>query len=210
MTDKLAERGEAAVKAALEFWNDDIIDPKGTASDAQSVRSRAFIDSIIRTDKGLGWTWEHKYLGDGDFAWCGAFVAACYAKAGLALAIRKKDFASTYRLDHYANPRGLEGQTMYDEKVRKYCKCESVEDILLFGVQPGDIALVGEKGHGTHIVLISHAIDKDTPPFISCIEGNGFGAGPEGNKREGVVKKSRSLEAIRRLIRPALIDFDSV
>jgi len=208
----LKERQLTAVQAAEGFWDLDIIDPKPGAKDPWSIRSQKFIDSIIRTKAGLNWSWEREYTGDGDFAWCGAFVSACYAKAGLQLKYREKNFASTYRLDRW--PQGISPEadvrqvTMDDSKVRKYCRCESVDDILEFGIQAGDIGLVGESGYGTHIVLITNEILRDHPPFISTIEGNGFGTGLDNKKRNGVIKKTRPLEALRRIIRPALADFE--
>lgn len=211
MSDKLATLQLLAVQAAEEFWKQDIIDPSSKDTSEIASRSRTFIDGIIRSDEGLGWNWEQKYLGDGDFAWCGAFVAACYSKAGLALDIRKKHFASTYRLDRYATYRGLEGQTMYDEKVRGYSKCETVDAIKEFAPRPGDIGLVGEKGYGTHIVLIAEILDLNADNMsFRTTEGNGFGEGPDKKKREGVIHKSRPWTSFRRIIRPALIDFDSV
>lgn len=199
MTDKLKEAGEKAVAAAKEFWNQDIIDPSSKDHSEKGDRSRKFIDSIIRTGAGLNWTWEEEYKGDGDFAWCGAFVAACWAKSGLKLAIREKDLASTYRIDRF-------GQGNND---RKYTKCESSEAIKAFGPRPGDIMLVGEKGYGTHITLIERVVVDSDPkehPLLVTIEGNGFGKGPDETKREGVIRKTRSLSDARRIIRPALTD----
>ena len=223
MEDTLKQAGIKAVEAAQKFWEMDIIDPSSKDKSERANISRDFIDSIIRTTNGLNWTWEDEYKGDGDFAWCGAFVAACWAKAGLKLDIRTKDFASTYRLDRYGQDKeavkkyaGVE-TTIYDGKFRKYSKCESIQDIITFDPRPGDIGLVGEKGHGTHIVLIisEHPyIDINInsnfhPNVLTTIEGNGFGLGPSSISfahREGVIKKTRPLTNFRRLIRPSFSD----
>lgn len=196
MSDKLREAGEKAVAAAKEFWKLDIIDPTAKDSSEKGNRSRKFIDSLIRTGTGLNWTWEQEYKGDGDFAWCGAFVSACWAKAGMKLVVREKDLASTYRIDRF-------GQGNSD---RKYVKCETIEDVIHFAPRCGDIVLVGEKGYGTHIALVSQDYVIEGPNYLSTIEGNTFGKGPAGDKREGVCAKTRTFENIRRIIRPALTD----
>lgn len=198
-----------AVAAAQEFWKQDIIDPSHRDKSEQAERSRKFIDSIIRTKAGLNWTWEHDYKGDSDFEWCGAFVAACYAKVGLKLSIREKDFASTYRLDRYAQQLDVKKnieQTMFDGKFRGYSKCESQDAICNFGPRAGDILLVGEKGYGTHITILN-SVNQRCSEFYT-LEGNGFGMSPTNRRVEGVIERARSARDIRRIIRPCLDDFD--
>lgn len=217
----LEEKQRLAVQAAEEFWKLDIIDPSSKDHSERAERGRKFIDSIIRTKAGLNWSWEKEYKGDGDFAWCGAFVAACYAKAGLQLKYREKNFASTYRLDRW--PQGIGADidkdrqvTMDDSKVRKYCKCESGTVVKDFGPRPGDILLVGENGHGHHITLIQTVTYDGIFPVISTIEGNGYGEFPGGAHGQGVIKKTRRVEykkensiaPFMRIIRPALADFE--
>jgi hypothetical protein len=205
----LEEKQRLAVQAAEEFWKSDIIDPSSKDHSEKALHSLKFIDSIIRSKAGLNWTWEKEYKGDGDFQWCGAFVAACYAKAGLQLKYREKNFASTYRLDRW--PQGISESadrdrqvTMDDSKVRAYCKCESVEAIKAFKPRAGDIVLVGQSGYGTHITLLTE-FDDD---IFYTVEGNAFGDGPTDKKQEGVIKRMRKISDARRIIRPALADFE--
>ncbi len=217
MDDTLKAAGEKALSVAMTFWNQKIEDPAEKDTRPEAIRNKKFISDIIRTPEGINWTWEDDYKGDGDFAWCGAFVAACWAKAGLKLAIREKDFASTYRLDRYAkadkkNPGT--GITLYDGKFRKYSQCNNLADIKEFGPRAGDILLVGDRqGYGTHICLVaSYDVENS---IIYTVEGNGFGAMPGGLKGEGVIQRTRRVEKdpltgrardVRRLIRPSFDD----
>ncbi len=79
---------------AFDEWEDRILDPqKGDSSELAEKGRRAILDYI---QVGLGWDWIKDYSGDGVFSWCGAFAA--WVHDSVKIEIRRKYFASTYRL----------------------------------------------------------------------------------------------------------------
>jgi len=103
------------LKTAEEEFRKDIIDPKRSKASKRSPHeenSRQYIDGYIRAKEtilvngrtirhALRWSWEPEYIGDGDFKWCGAAVAAVYASAGFHPRLCFKNTASTDRWDAY-------------------------------------------------------------------------------------------------------------
>ncbi len=71
----------------------------------------------------------------------------------------------------------------------------------------GDILMIGDGSpkFGDHICLVE-SFDPDRHTFAT-LEGNGIGIGPDGKRRQGVVRGVRHLGGsgycARRLIRPA-------
>jgi len=119
--------------------------------------------------EGLGW--PNRYTRNRDFEWCGAFAAFCWAAVKPAL--RKEHFASTYRLRKWARgtPRYIDPSAL----------------------QPGDIVVVGSRsGHrwGEHVTLC----ESVGPLGILTVEGNAIGAGPDGQRHEGVIRRIRPFE----------------
>lgn len=205
--DPLTDAASQALVAAQSLWRQDIYDPAKSDTTLDADRCRGAIDGMIR--QGLLWTWEPPYAGDGTFEWCGAFVASVWKSVKPSL--RQSFYASTYRLDRYArylpidsasNPKPASGPYRQivdlDEK--------STPSSLTFGVQAGDILLIGPNpGYGQHICFVE-SFDPTTRMFATY-EGNGTGTGPNGERQQGVVRGQRALGGTtgswcaRRLIR---------
>lgn len=211
----LAHAGRVALSAGLMAWEMEIMDPTRKAfSDPAFVPDRTFIDNCIRSDKGLGWArcsaLVKEYRWDGDFEWCGAFAAYCWAVAGLRLDIRKRYFPSTYRLDKYGQYKRafLESVTKPErvEEQRKYLAIDgdaaAIDD---FAPRAGDILIVNGKEYGQHITIVSKWRSADL--VFDTVEGNATGIGPKGQRFQGVVRQTRALKDCRRLIRPSVCDF---
>lgn len=199
--------GEDAIDSALGFWHMDIYDPKVEDGTTEGALCKTIIDSFIRSDDGIGWSWRKRYPGDHDFEWCGAFAASCWG-AAIKAELRKLYFASTYRLDRYASYQSFNGETNAGSG-RLYAKLDEKSTELPFDPRPGDILLIGPKGYGQHICLVE---DFDGSAFHT-VEGNGNGFGPHGERQHGVVRARRALGAktegawcARRLIRPSVED----
>lgn len=146
------------------------------------------IDAYIKSNAGIGWTWEKAYVQNGQFAWCGAFAAFCYTKVNFN--IRKKIFPSCYRM--YSNW----GQTSRKIATNK--------------VQAGDIVIVWAGKHSTQGDHITLCVDADAINlgYISTIEGNAHGTLGDESYGEGVIKRQRSVDEIAHVYRLLASDFD--
>lgn len=220
--ESLARAGEIAAAEALGLWGLNIVEPPNTAR--AYADSRARIDHMIRSLEGLGWTWLKAYQKDGDFEWCLAFAATCWAKAGLLLELRKHFWSSTFRMEQWVNYRNFEehssGERPTDVAPRMVIELDEnskPEDCVFSdGTLPraGDIVMVGpsdSKDYGVH-GAVAAAYDPKTGIF-DTIEGNAgsrlSGLGPRGDKREGVIKAKRKVGGdycVRRVMRPSLAD----
>lgn len=227
----LKESGERAIERGLAAWSRDIIDPPSRSiNDSNFDSDRAEIDSYIRNGLLLGGTQNpktFKYEKDGDFEWCGAFAAHCW-EPFVAADLRRLYFPSTYRLDCYGRyVAGFQTANAKDvwsrfpkpaQGERKYARLNSmstVEDVEKFGPRAGDILLVGTStglAYGAHITLVERW--DPVAKVFHTIEGNGTGIGPDGKRRQGVVKAqrplggpnpSRNYHALR-LVRPGIND----
>lgn len=210
--DTLTVAASQALANAGSMWKQDIYDPSKSDTSADAARCRGAIDAMIQ--QGLRWTWEPPYAGDGSFEWCGAFLA--WAWIAVKPSLRQTYYASTYRLDRYArylpvndtpNPKPATGPYRMIVDLDE----QSTPANLTFGVQAGDILLIGPKpGYGAHICFVE-AFDSVKRTFAT-IEGNGTGRGPNGETQQGVVRASRPLGGspgswcARRLIRIAPSD----
>jgi hypothetical protein len=213
----MATVGRYAATCATILWLEDIVDPPDGSE--RWERSRKQIDKLIRTEAGLGWHWEPPYEKDGDYEWCGTLPAYAYA-AFVPVAIRKLYFSSTYRLDrffrelpvHNEPPPKVTGpvprlHVAFDEH-------SGPADLDAVGPQAGDFALVGGStdGFGSHITMLDRWDGRE----LHTLEANAGGAGPRGNEREGVVRRtrpvglkvgdSRKKKHLRRLLRLAPSD----
>jgi len=151
----------AVIAEARAQWVLGVSEPPGTG--VESIRRYIY--------EGLGWpAGRWPYEADGDFAWCGAFVAWCYRAAGLRASVRRRHLASTYRLHEWS---------------RNGSRRLKPEDL-----QAGDIAIVGRKGSrwGDHVVICG---GPDKSRGIRTIEGNAKGGGPGSVVHEGVVVQRR-------------------
>jgi hypothetical protein len=203
--DDLARAGELAVAEAERFWSLNIFDPKRTDTSEAAKRSRFQIDEMIRR---CGWTWEIPYAGDGQLEWCGLFVGACWAKAGITKPMLKTFFASTYRLDRWARHQAFNGATNpVTDPPRLIVDLNEQTTALPWEPRAGDILMIGpgKPAYGSHICLVKSFNGRD----FETVEGNGIGDGPKG-KQQGVVHGTRHLGGAgwcaRRLIRPSVAD----
>ena len=222
---RIAQAGERALDAARSLWTSTIVDPPHGTSSEKAQYSLARIDEMIRSDRGLAWSWRGPYRGDGDCQWCGAFAAWCWAAAGLLLAHRIAWWSSTYRLDRWASYKQLEvgphdptnPPPAPGELRRLYQRCDgqSSPGSLLWPPRPGDVALVGTRGYGSHITIVEEYSEADRQ--IQTLSGNGWGTLGDGKRGQGVVRRAYPIGAarpdqtshVRRLLRPALGDLEA-
>lgn len=209
--------GEHAVAKGKLLWLEDVVDPPDKSE--RWERSRAIIDKLIRTDAGLGWHWEPAYEKNGDYKWCGTMPATGFAPF-LPLAIRQKYLASNYRLDRFFRELPVENEapplvTGPTKRLHvEFDEHSGPADLEAIGPQAGDIALVGgtTDGYGVHITMLECWDGRE----LHTIESNAGGAGPRGNDREGVVRRTRPVglkvgdprkkKHLRRLLRFAPTD----
>lgn len=162
-----------AVTVALSEWKRGVSEPPG-----MGWRE---IDKYIRSADGLTWRSADEsnlgadvaYTEDGQFKWCGAFVAYSQGKVGLARDIRRQHLASLYRLHRWA--RGTN-------------RMVPLEDI-----KPGDILGTGRldgPDYGQHMAL---AVDRSRGGQVATVEGNAYGLSPTGDTHQGVSRLVRPL-----------------
>jgi hypothetical protein len=171
---------EIALEAAREEWKRGVNEHPGPGWGR--------IIDYIRD--GLLWGWAaRKPYRNRSFAWCGAFAAYCWAMAGLLPKIRKRHFASKYRLWRWSG------------KHKPNARRIAPEDI-----EPGDVVIVGKEPAprsaprsvrkdrpiwGHHIVLA----EKRTANGWTCIHGNGHGYISGHGYGEGVVRSEYPMAA---------------
>lgn len=170
-------QGQIALERALQEWNEEIIEPKG------EVETGAILERYVHAG-GL-WTWQKTYE-NRKLAWCGFFAAWCWLS--VQPRIRKKCFASTYRLRQWARgtPREIKG---------------------LENARAGDIMVISTsngKAWGDHITIIERVEDDLSGAWT--VEGNAYGETPTENRAEGVVRCFRSIEKIKFIYRPLEVD----
>jgi hypothetical protein len=207
--DKLAAAGRAALAEATRLWESDVYDPPRNDYSPRGVASREAIQRIVNDG---GWTWIC-YRGDGDVEWCGLFAAACWRAAGLDARWFAAFWASTYRLDLWARYRPFNQKPNPKPALgpfRLFAMLSPESVSLPFAPRAGDILMIGDgsPAFGEHICLVE-SYDEERHLFHT-IEGNGHGLGPDGKRRQGVVRAVRHLGGsgycARRLIRPAPSD----
>lgn len=204
----IVDAGSRAVTEALRLWNLDVYDPKRNDLSDAANHSRKVIDDILRA---AGWHWQVPYKGDGQVEWCGLFAAACWRAAGLDTKWLATYFASTYRLDVWARYRDFNpdkpNRKPAEGPHRLMAELDERSTSLPFEPQAGDILMIGDgqPAMGDHICLVV-SYDSARKVFAT-IEGNGMGLGPDGKRRQGIVRGLRLLGGqgycARRLIRPA-------
>ncbi len=168
----------ATALATIE-WVCGIRDPRRDDLSHDAMTAREHIHERYICD-GLDWGgWVKSYPGDGAFKWCGAFAAYCWATVDLKL--RKKFFASTYRLSEYG-------------------RLNPARKVATKDIQPGDIVTVGSGDYGAHICI---AIAWDHPKAeLVTVSGNGMGRLPDGSWGEGVVMTVYPRQELRAAYRP--------
>ncbi len=208
----LTKAGELALARAQAWWASNIFDPKRNDDSPQAKTSRAAIDEMLAD---CGWTWEIPYKGDGQVEWCGIFAGSCWRSAGLDPTWLATFFASTLRLEAWANYRPW-NQTKNPpparaEDRRLVASYGPTSTKLAFAILPGDIVIVGDgtPAAGDHITIAESWDEK--AGAVHTISGNGVGVGPKGNNMQGVVRKAFKLGGgnnycIRRVYRPGFSD----
>lgn len=168
--------GGVALGRALEQWAGCVLEPLDEVADGP------ILERYIQ--KGIGWTWQTTYKNRA-FAWCGAFAAWAW-RDSVSLSIRKKRFASTYRLQQWAKD---------SDRI-----IDSLED-----ARAGDIIIVGHKKKwGDHITLFERSAEEGG---YWSVEGNAFGEVPNYRGRgEGVIRRRRSTSEIFAIYRPLEAD----
>lgn len=205
---RLKSAGERAIQEATRLWSLDVFDPARSDHSHAADRSRQAIDSILTA---AGWIWQVPYKGDGQLEWCGLFAAACWRAAGIDPKWLATYWASTYRLDVWARYRDFNpehsNKRPTEGPYRLMAELDQFSHSLPFEPQAGDILMIGDgnPAMGDHITLVVN-YDPDRKAFAT-IEGNGVGLGPDGKRRQGIVRAVRNLGGggycARRLIRPA-------
>lgn len=197
--DKLRSAGAAALAKAVQLYQSDIWDPPARDHRPVAERWRDAITEMIGGDgrgHGLGWGWEGRYAGDGDFEWCGAFAARCWEEGGLLPLVRRESWASCYRLQRWASHRPTSPAAPSFASPPRLCVAFDEHTQALpegLEVRPGDVLIVGGvgTGPGKHITLVER-FDEATGTFWTY-EGNAGGLGPDGKRRQGVIRGRRRL-----------------
>ncbi|MGN6108315.1 MAG: peptidoglycan-binding domain-containing protein [Kofleriaceae bacterium] len=224
-SDRLVRAGQLAVAEAERLWALNIVDPPNSASGYAASREQ--IDRMIRATSGLGWSWQKPYVKDGDYEWCGAFAATCWATAGLTLKPHRYTFwSSTYRLDLWGRYDAFEGissgarpATGARMMLKLTATTKPAEVRFPDGTLPraGDVVVVGtgDPDQGSHIAL-AISYDPATGVF-ETIEGNAgsrrSGLAPDGTNRQGVIRARRQVGGtgyhVRRVVRPGVADLST-
>ena len=201
-----ADPGATAVAEARRLFDLDVYDPPRGDQRPAAQRSRLAIDALL---KASGWTWEVPYRGDGQVEWCGLFAGACWRTAGMPLDTVRTFLPSTYRLDLWGRYKSFDAKHVNARPLagprRLFAEFDEHSTLLPFEPRAGDILTIGPagSGYGKHICLV----ESYESGVFHTIEGNGVGVGPDGNRRQGIVRGRRSLGGTawhaRRLIRPA-------
>jgi hypothetical protein len=183
---------------------------------ARALRWRQTIDLVHQS---AGWGSDTPYKGNGrGREWCGFFAAHCWRAAGIDPKWLAPFYASTLRLYNWAhyrpwnqhqNPAPAKGDPR--RLVLKLDTASRAKE-LAWEPRPGDIVVIGsnpEHPEGRHI-CIATGFDADRS-IISTVEGNGYGTGPDGHKREGIVVGERKIgggpgDVVLWVYRPAVTD----
>ncbi len=211
MSDALAHAGELALAEAVRLWSLDVYDPPRSDKTPRGIASRAVIDSILLASC---WSWEVPYKGDGiGPEWCGLFAGACWRAAGIDPKWLATYFASTWRLDCWARYEAFDAahpnpRPATDPRLMAVLDAHSTS--IPFRPRAGDILIIGDgqPPTGDHITIVE-SYDPATRIFRT-VSGNGGGIGPDGKRRQGIVRADFRLGGpgycARRVIRPGFGD----
>lgn len=203
--DKIKAFGEKVAAHMEAQWKLDVFDPPIGSS---HPRAKFCLDVISKIIERNGWGWALPYRGDGPPQWCGMAAGDAYAEAGLDPSWLATYFASTYRLmlwatyQRYDSQRGkqnpkppLSATPSMDDR-RRYVNVQRAQALThVITPQRGDILIVGDGNPqwGDHVTVVV-GYDEASKTF-DTISGNGGGAGPRGNHRQGISRKSYRLGA---------------
>ena len=204
----MTEPGDRAVAEARRLFALDVYDPPASMHNEAAERSRKVIDQILTS---AGWLWEVPYRGDGQVEWCGLFAAACWHAAGIDPHWLATYFASTYRLDVWARYESFDAKHPNPKPAagphRMIANLDAHSTAVPWLPLPGDILMIGDgtPAAGDHITIVE-SYDPASLTFTT-LSGNGVGLGPDGKRRQGIVRSTARVGGAgycaRRLIRPA-------
>jgi hypothetical protein len=209
--DPLRVAGEHALTDARQLFDLDVFDPPIGSTHPRAAHCLQVIGGIMRIN---GWEPKGGYKGNGPPQWCGMFAGACWRAAGLDPKWLRSWFASTLRLHAWAtyraNPVTLEKNPRPVGDDLRLCAELAPGRPITVEPRAGDILIVGDgtPRDGDHITIVE-SYDPAHLVFTT-ISGNGGGAGPHGDVREGISRRYFAIGSGRYramlLIRPALGD----
>lgn len=157
-----------------------------------------------------------KYVGGEKEAWCGRFVGSLAAEVDVRTDVIERAMVSTYKLLE-AGETGVYGSEGYaatsPAKEKKELKGKGIYGMQkrlhelptitqVDSLKPGDIVTVetssNGKSYGDHIVL---AADSPIDGYLPTVEGNGSGWQPDGTWVQGIVKRFRATDKIKKKYR---------
>lgn len=206
--DPLARAGELAIAEAERLWSLDVYDPSKFDKTARANRSREVINDILIA---AGWHWATPYMGNGPPQWCGLFAAKCWRVAGIDPRWLATFWASTLRLASWVRYRKWNSTSAgVKPELGGRMFMRGTDAAFPDGSQPraGDVVIVGNgtPAEGDHITLL---VSREGDVWHT-ISGNGGGLGPDGRRREGIVKTDYRVDGkgyrVLWVMRPGLAD----
>lgn len=205
--DTTQAHADAAVAAATAFWKTGMSESRRGSTD------------VVAQESGF----DHTV---GTHAWCGMFVAASYARAGLCKALRKGFYEVTNVRDYFTyayhertpgwvwDPAADAWRPMRAYHVergapRQWLDHDAIAkaDLAALDIRPGDVALIDHQGDGKpdHITLVE-GYDPKTGVLVT-LEGNGAGqiaksVNPDGSVVEGHADADAAVRNRRDLADP--------
>lgn len=212
----VVDAGRVALSWAQHLFSLDIYDPPRGDKTSAAERSRTVISEILAA---CNWTWPevYPYDHDGQVEWCCLFAGACWRQAGLDPKWLAVFFASTMRLDAWAKYQPWNEHVNHPPAtttpIRLVAELDAHSTMMPFEPQEGDILTIGDgtPAAGDHCLIVE-SYDRLRGVF-SCISGNGVGVGPDGKRRQGIVRSQHRVGGpgycVRRLFRPSPLDLVS-
>ena len=190
ITDQVAQAALDATLRAEGEWELDVTEP-GLGGAHGADRINVYIsgsDGLQWPDANMKKDGANPYEKNGDFAWCGAFAAYCWAV--LKPSIRKSTFPSTYRLWRDWQSRRIPTSNM------------RAGDIVVVWNDSATAEDREKKPYGQHITICR----QPGADSYTTWEGNARATGPDGRYREGVGTRERELSNVAVVYRPQASD----
>ena len=190
ITDQVAQAALDATLRAEGEWELDVTEP-GLGGAHGADRINVYIsgsDGLQWPDANMKKDGANPYEKNGDFAWCGAFAAYCWAT--LKPSIRKSTFPSTYRLWRDWQSRRIPASNM------------RAGDIVVVWNDSATAEDREKKPYGQHITICR----QPGADSYTTWEGNARATGPDGRYREGVGTRERELSNVAVVYRPQASD----
>ena len=190
ITDQVAQAALDATLRAEGEWELDVTEP-GLGGAHGADRINVYIsgsDGLQWPDANMKKDGANPYEKNGDFAWCGAFAAYCWAT--LKPSIRKSTFPSTYRLWRDWQSRRIPPSNM------------RAGDIVVVWNDSATAEDREKKPYGQHITICR----QPGADSYTTWEGNARATGPDGRYREGVGTRERELSNVAVVYRPQASD----